>query len=303
VTPGSAGDEGNARQYQIRRVVLVTSESRKVAAQYLEHTIPFSSELDRSKYCFRIIDLSLSIPIIRPHSGGEISSRTGCSLTRDVFISKSTTIREDNAEMRNWPERARVRAGGVRCRFEPRKFECCGTTNYRKHSWNGPGSERRGCPDRYCHCEAHRNWLNSCSGYGSSGSVRAGRTPDRTLSGRGPCARFPEVPAARNLIGCQRDSTVSIHLKVGAETQQVEVRADAALVQSTVSSLGETVMEHEILDLPLDGRNFSQLGLLQPGVVPLTPGLLEAGGPARGSGVRRERAATGIKQFSDRRRR
>ncbi len=76
-------------------------------------------------------------------------------------------------------------------------------------------------------------------------------------------------------------ATVSIHLKLGAETQQVEVSADAALVQSTVSSLGQTVMEHEILDLPLDGRNFSQLGLLQPGVVPLTPGLLEAGGPAR----------------------
>jgi hypothetical protein len=76
-------------------------------------------------------------------------------------------------------------------------------------------------------------------------------------------------------------ATVSVHLKLGAETQQVEVSADAALVQSTVSSLGETVMEHEILDLPLDGRNFSQLGLLQPGVVPLTPGLLDAGGPAR----------------------
>jgi outer membrane receptor protein involved in Fe transport len=76
-------------------------------------------------------------------------------------------------------------------------------------------------------------------------------------------------------------ATVSIHLKLGAETQQVEVSADAALVQSTVSSLGQTVMEHEILDLPLDGRNFSQLGILQPGVVPLTPGLLEAGGPAR----------------------
>ena len=76
-------------------------------------------------------------------------------------------------------------------------------------------------------------------------------------------------------------ATVGIHLKLGSETQQVEVSADAALVQSTVSSLGETVMEHEILDLPLDGRNFSQLGLLQPGVVPLTSGLLEAGGPAR----------------------
>ncbi len=76
-------------------------------------------------------------------------------------------------------------------------------------------------------------------------------------------------------------ATVNVTLKVGSESQQVEINADAALVQSTVSSLGETVMEREILDLPLDGRNFSQLGLLQPGVVPLTPGLLEAGGPAR----------------------
>src|SRR3984885_2024663 len=76
-------------------------------------------------------------------------------------------------------------------------------------------------------------------------------------------------------------ATVSVRLRVGAEAQQVQVRADATLVQSTASSLGQTVMEREILALPLDGRNFSQLGLLHPGVVPLTPGLLEAGGPAR----------------------
>src|ERR1700733_15381154 len=76
-------------------------------------------------------------------------------------------------------------------------------------------------------------------------------------------------------------ATVSLPLKLGAETQQVVVSANAALVQSTISSLGQTVMEREILDLPLDGRNFAQLGLLQPVVVPLTPGLLEAGGPAR----------------------
>ncbi|MGA7218651.1 MAG: TonB-dependent receptor [Candidatus Sulfotelmatobacter sp.] len=83
------------------------------------------------------------------------------------------------------------------------------------------------------------------------------------------------------LLDVNEAATIGIQLRVGAETQQVQVSADAALVQSTVSSLGQTVMEREILDLPLDGRNFSQLGLLQPGVVPLTPGLLEAGGPAR----------------------
>jgi hypothetical protein len=76
-------------------------------------------------------------------------------------------------------------------------------------------------------------------------------------------------------------ATVIVHLHVGSETQQLEVNANAALIQTTVDSLGQTVTGQEILDLPLDGRNFSQLGVLQPGVVPLTPGLLEAGGPAR----------------------
>jgi hypothetical protein len=68
---------------------------------------------------------------------------------------------------------------------------------------------------------------------------------------------------------------------VGAETQQVQVMADAQLIQGTVTSLGKTVSQREGLDLPLNGRNFSQLGLLQPGVVPLTPGLAEAGGTLR----------------------
>src|SRR5579863_8815914 len=82
-------------------------------------------------------------------------------------------------------------------------------------------------------------------------------------------------------LNVNQNATVAVHLAVGAETQEVQVRADADLVQSTVSSLGQVVGEREMLDLPLDGRNFTQLGLLQPGVVPLTPGLLDAGGPAR----------------------
>ena len=38
----------------------------------------------------------------------------------------------------------------------------------------------------------------------------------------------------------------------------------------------------ELVELPLNGRNFTQLGLLQPGVAPMTAGLAEAGGSLRG---------------------
>jgi hypothetical protein len=76
-------------------------------------------------------------------------------------------------------------------------------------------------------------------------------------------------------------ATVPIHLAVGTATQQVEVQANAQMIETTITNLGQTVEEREVLDLPLNGRNFSQLGLLQPGVVPITPGLAEAGGSLR----------------------
>ena len=76
-------------------------------------------------------------------------------------------------------------------------------------------------------------------------------------------------------------ATVTISLTVGATTQKIEVSADALVIESTSTNLGKTVGEREVLDLPLNGRHFTQLGLLQPGVVPITPGLVEAGGTTR----------------------
>ncbi|HKF49736.1 MAG TPA: carboxypeptidase regulatory-like domain-containing protein [Terracidiphilus sp.] len=76
-------------------------------------------------------------------------------------------------------------------------------------------------------------------------------------------------------------ASVSPHLVVGSEKQQVVVSADAELIEPTVTSMGKVVEQQELEDLPLNGRNFSQLGLLQPGVVPLTPGIAEAGGSLR----------------------
>ena len=82
-------------------------------------------------------------------------------------------------------------------------------------------------------------------------------------------------------LSVNESANVSVHLKIGSPAQVVQVRANASLIERTDTTLGETVGEREILDLPLNGRNFSQLGLLQPGVVPITPGLAEAGGSLR----------------------
>lgn len=82
-------------------------------------------------------------------------------------------------------------------------------------------------------------------------------------------------------LNVNQTASVSPHLAVGSEKEQVLVRADADLIEPTVTSMGKVVQQRELENLPLNGRNFSQLGLLQPGVVPLTPGIAEAGGSLR----------------------
>src|SRR5579862_2733972 len=74
---------------------------------------------------------------------------------------------------------------------------------------------------------------------------------------------------------------VAIRLVIGTDARQIEVAADAPLIENTNSSLGKTVDQQSIQDLPLNGRHFTQLGTLQTGVVPITPGLQAAGGSLR----------------------
>ena len=53
------------------------------------------------------------------------------------------------------------------------------------------------------------------------------------------------------------------------------------LVDTSTNALGRVVTGRELVDLPLNGRNFTQLGLLQTGVAPLTAGVATAGGTLR----------------------
>ncbi|HEX4066283.1 MAG TPA: carboxypeptidase regulatory-like domain-containing protein [Acidobacteriaceae bacterium] len=60
--------------------------------------------------------------------------------------------------------------------------------------------------------------------------------------------------------------TLIIQLKPGASTTTVEVSGAAPLVNTTTPTMGETISGQQVTELPLNGRNFTNLALLAPGV-------------------------------------
>ena len=64
-------------------------------------------------------------------------------------------------------------------------------------------------------------------------------------------------------------ATFDIVLEVGAVTESVTVEAVGAQVQSSSSELGTAMTEQQVVDLPLNGRNFTQLLMLTPGASPV----------------------------------
>src|SRR5262245_18776617 len=66
-----------------------------------------------------------------------------------------------------------------------------------------------------------------------------------------------------------REAVVAFSLEVGSVKQEVTVNAEAALVSTTKADLSYLVDDKTIQDLPLNGRSYTQLATLQPGVVGL----------------------------------
>ena len=59
---------------------------------------------------------------------------------------------------------------------------------------------------------------------------------------------------------------VDFTLEVGSQSERVEVSAQAAMLRTDDSTLGQVVTEKTISELPLNGRNLAGLAVLQPGV-------------------------------------
>ncbi len=62
------------------------------------------------------------------------------------------------------------------------------------------------------------------------------------------------------------EAVVNVILQVGSSAQTVSVTGEAPIINTTSGSLGGLVDEQKISDLPLNGRNYVDLMMLQPGI-------------------------------------
>ncbi len=119
---------------------------------------------------------------------------------------------------------------------------------------------------------------------GENGAFRAPALPVGRYTVRVELAGFRPQAQRGLILEVAQELVVSPTLEVGAVTQEeVVVSAEAPLVNITSSALGTVVNEQSMSNLPLNGRNYVDLTMLQPGVSQQT--LATTGGGATASGT------------------
>src|SRR5258705_10052445 len=90
--------------------------------------------------------------------------------------------------------------------------------------------------------------------------------PPGTYSLEATASGFQTSQVPRISLAVNQTSTLDVNLQLGEVKQTVTVEASAELLQASTSELGAVVGEKQVVDLPLNGRNFTQLLSLSPGV-------------------------------------
>ena len=108
--------------------------------------------------------------------------------------------------------------------------------------------------------------LSRTSQSGSDGSYRFPALPVGGYEIRVEQAGFQTQIRSGLTLTVSQEAVVNFTLALGAIEQTVAVTAEAPLVNTTSGSLGSLVDEQKIAELPLNGRNYIDLTLMQPGV-------------------------------------
>lgn len=85
-------------------------------------------------------------------------------------------------------------------------------------------------------------------------------------------AGFKQFIQTNIILDVDQTARVDVSLQTGQASEQITVEASAPVVESEKSSLGEVIDNKTIVELPLNGRNFIQLGTLVPGTTEGPPG-------------------------------
>ena len=101
---------------------------------------------------------------------------------------------------------------------------------------------------------------------GSDGSYRANALPVGHYEIHVSHEGFSAESRTGITLTVAQDATVNITLRLGAPTQTVSVTEAAPSVDVTTATLGGLVNNQKVQDLPLNGRNYLDLTLLQTGV-------------------------------------
>lgn len=101
----------------------------------------------------------------------------------------------------------------------------------------------------------------------SLGDYRSDNLPPGTYRVQVDAPGFRRTVSPGNIVTVDNNNRLDFTLLPGTSNETVEVTALNPLVDTTGSSLGETLSQHEIQSLPLNGRIFSQLIVTVPGAV------------------------------------
>jgi hypothetical protein len=94
---------------------------------------------------------------------------------------------------------------------------------------------------------------------------------------------FQTQDAKDLVLEVSNNAVQNFSLKVATATETVTVEATAPVIETTTMTVGQTINDRTVQDIPLNGRHFVDLALLVPGtVVPPANGFLTA--PLRGQG-------------------
>lgn len=98
-------------------------------------------------------------------------------------------------------------------------------------------------------------------------------------------AGFESFKEAGVILQVDQIATIDAALKVGSAAQTVEVSASTSFLDTSDASLGTVIPKQQVTDLPLNGRQFSQLLQLAPGTVPIDNSQNAGKAPNFGSGA------------------